>query len=125
MNRWLVDGMNVVGSTPDGWWKDRQGAMRRLAERLARFAEKSGDAVTVVFDGRPFEVNTEPVDVRFAPRPGRNAADDEIVRMVADDADPAGITVVTSDRALAERVRSRGAQVEPSRAFINSIRSVS
>jgi predicted RNA-binding protein with PIN domain len=117
--------MNLVGSTPDGWWKDRQGAMRRLAQELALFARKSGDEVTVVFDGRPFEVDTHRIEVRFATRRGRNAADDEIVRIVRDDPDPAGITVVTSDRELADRARSDGARVEPSRAFLNTIRSVS
>ena len=47
MTRWLVDGMNVIGSRPDGWWRDRRGAMRRLVEDLARL---EGD-VTVVLDG--------------------------------------------------------------------------
>jgi predicted RNA-binding protein with PIN domain len=125
MKRWLVDGMNVVGSTPDGWWRDRPGAMRKLADRLADFARESGDEVTVVFDGRSFEVDAEPVDVRFAPRRGRNAADDEIARIVTGDPDPQSVTVVTSDRELVDRVRSCGAQVEPSRAFLNTIRSVS
>ena len=125
MRRWLVDGMNVVGSTPDGWWKDRRGAMRRLAAELAHFARASGDEVTVVFDGSPFEVDTDGVDVRFAPRRGRNAADDEIARMVDAASDAANITVVTSDRELVDRVRAAGAQVEPSRRFLNTIRSVS
>ena len=125
MKRWLVDGMNVVGSTPDGWWKDRRGAMRRLAAELAGFARASGEEVTVVFDGSPFEVDTDGVEVRFAPRRGRNAADDEIARLVGADSDPSGITVVTSDRELAERVQADGAQVEPARRFLNTIRSVS
>jgi predicted RNA-binding protein with PIN domain len=125
MSKWLVDGMNVVGSTPDGWWKDRRGAMRRLADRLAEFAEESGDEVIVVFDGRPFDVGTAGVHVRFAPRRGRNAADDEIARIVAEDPDPGSITVVTSDRELVERVRASGARVEPSRRFANTMRSVS
>jgi predicted RNA-binding protein with PIN domain len=125
MTRWLVDGMNVVGSTPDGWWKDRRGAMQRLADQLATFAGESGDGVTVVFDGRPFEVDAGPVDVRFAPRRGRNAADDEIARMVSDDGEPGGITVVTSDRELVDRVRAAGAAVVSSRSFLNTIRSVS
>ena len=30
----VVDGANVVGSRPDGWWKDRAGAARRLHEAL-------------------------------------------------------------------------------------------
>ena len=117
MNKWVVDGMNVVGSIPDGWWRDRQRAMRRLAELLTRFAVESGEPVTVVFDGRPFEVPSETIEVVFAPGPGPNAADDEIARMVAADPDPGGITVVTSDAELAERVRAEGAHVAPSRAF--------
>src|SRR4051812_8518218 len=76
--RWLVDGMNVVGSRPDGWWRDREGAKRALAERLAAFAEATGEPVAVVFDGRPFEVDARPVQVDFAERRGPNAADDAI-----------------------------------------------
>jgi hypothetical protein len=30
----VVDAANVVGSRPDGWWKDRPGAARRLHEEL-------------------------------------------------------------------------------------------
>jgi hypothetical protein len=55
--------------------------------------------------------------VAFASRRGRNAADDEIVTMVAGDPDPAAGRVVTSDRRLAERVRDLGAGVEPSSRF--------
>src|SRR3954449_1315105 len=98
MSKWLVDGMNLVGAVPDGWWRDRRGAMRRLVRRLAAFASETGDHVTVVFDGRPFEIGpADGVEVAFAPRRGPNAADDEIARMVADDPNPGGLTVVTSD----------------------------
>ncbi len=31
----IVDSANVVGSRPDGWWRDRVGATVRLAEQLA------------------------------------------------------------------------------------------
>jgi len=117
MNKWVVDGMNVVGSIPDGWWRDRQGAMCRLAELLTRFAVESGEPVTVVFDGRPFEVPSETIEVVFAARRGPDAADDEIARMVAADPDPGAITVVTSDAGLAERVRAEGARVAPAGAF--------
>jgi predicted RNA-binding protein with PIN domain len=117
MTRWLVDGMNVVGSRPDGWWRDRAGAKRALAQRLADFARATGDPVAVVFDGRPFEVDAAPVEVDFAPARGPNAADDEIARRVADDGDPGSLTVVTSDRALAERVRTGGASVVAAGGF--------
>jgi predicted RNA-binding protein with PIN domain len=113
--RWIVDGMNVIGSRPDGWWKDRPGAMRRLAEQLGKWAGKR--EVTVVFDGRPFEVNVDGVRVEFATRRGQNAADDDIVRLVEADQDPSGLRVVTSDRDLADRVRESGAEVVTSGAF--------
>jgi predicted RNA-binding protein with PIN domain len=116
MRRWLVDGMNVVGSRPDGWWRDRRGAMRALAEQLAAFAETAGEPVTVVFDGRPFAVDAGEVEVEFAPR-GPNAADDAIARRVAADPEPESLSVVTSDRALAERVRERGAEVVAAGSF--------
>ena len=38
--RWVVDASNVIGSRPDGWWRDRAGAARRLVEPLDRFAER-------------------------------------------------------------------------------------
>jgi predicted RNA-binding protein with PIN domain len=113
----LVDGMNVVGSRPDGWWRDRRGAMRRLVELLERFAEETGDEVAVVFDGRPFELEAGGrVVVDFA-RGGRTAADDAIAERVANDPDPASITVVTSDSELVERVRAAGAAVVPAGSF--------
>ena len=102
--------MNVVGSRPDGWWRDHRGAMRRLAAELEKLAEAAGEEVAVVFDGHPFEIETGRVRVSFAPG-GRNAADDEIARMVEAEDEPGTLTVVTSDRALAERVARTGADV--------------
>ena len=118
--RWLVDGMNLIGSRPDRWWNDPDRAVRRLIDELDRFAAATGDDVTVVFDRRPPDVQPGrhgAVAVAFASRRGRNAADDEIVTMVAGDPDPAAGRVVTSDRRLAERVRDLGAGVEPSSRF--------
>jgi predicted RNA-binding protein with PIN domain len=109
--------MNVIGQRPDGWWRDRRGAMRALAGRLAAFAGETGDDVAVVYDGRPFGLDAAPVEVSFAPARGPDAADDEIARRVAADPDPAAISVVTSDRRLAERVRGHGAEVVASGAF--------
>ena len=115
--RWLVDGMNVVGSRPDGWWRDRRGAMRRLIDELEGFAGSTGDEVAVVFDGRPFELpEAGRVEVGFAPG-GRNAADHAIAEWVEADADPAAITVVSSDHELVTRVRAAGAEVVSSGAF--------
>jgi predicted RNA-binding protein with PIN domain len=118
--RWLVDGMNLIGSRPDRWWNDPDRAVRRLIGELDRFAAATGDDLTVVFDRRPPDLQPGRhgvVGVAFASRRGRNAADDEIVDLLATDPDPAGATVVTSDRRLAERVRDLGAGVEPSSRF--------
>jgi predicted RNA-binding protein with PIN domain len=116
--RLVVDGMNVIGSRPDRWWRDRRGAMRRLVEALQAYAEETGDEVTVVLDSRPFDAgaNAHDVEVRFAPG-GRNAGDDEIVRIVERDAAPATIHVVTSDKELAARVRALRAHVIPAGEF--------
>jgi hypothetical protein len=102
--------MNVVGSRPDGWWRDRQGAMRRLVEGLEGF--ESDGPIVVVFDGAPFEVDSDRVEVRFATRRGQNAADDDIAAMAGE-----GDTVVTSDAELERRVRERGADVIGAGAF--------
>jgi predicted RNA-binding protein with PIN domain len=112
VTRWVVDGMNVIGSRPTGWWRDRTRAMRELVEDLGRL----GEPVTVVFDGRPFEMeDTGDVEVLFASRSGRNAADDDIAALAADAEEP--LRVVTSDGELADRVRSSGAEVVGAGAF--------
>jgi predicted RNA-binding protein with PIN domain len=112
VTRWIVDGMNVIGSRPTGWWRDRPRAMRELVEELKAFAERSGEPVTVVLDGKPFELEGgEAVVVRFASRRGPNAADDDIAALVAADDDPADLSVVTSDGDLTRRVREAGATV--------------
>lgn len=113
MRRWLVDGMNVIGSRPDGWWRDRREAMRRLVDELEAL---DGD-IAVVFDGRPFELDSEKVKVIFASRQGRDAADDDLVALVASDPDPSDLIVVTSDADLERRVRRHGAAVEGAGAF--------
>ena len=110
-SRWIVDGMNVIGSRPTGWWRDRRAAMRELVAALRGL----GEPVTVVFDGEPFDLSDEVVDVRFASRRARGAADDEIVVLVAEEAEPS--RVVTSDVELAERVRALGAEVVGAGAF--------
>jgi predicted RNA-binding protein with PIN domain len=120
--RWLVDGMNVIGSKPDGWWRDREGAMRRLAAQLGAYAAETGDSVTVVFDGEPFELKV-PVElgVAFAPG-GPNAADDEIVARLEAEPDPSRVTVITSDGALSERARALGADVIGAGGFRRELR---
>jgi predicted RNA-binding protein with PIN domain len=115
--RWLVDGMNVIGSRPTGWWRDRRGAMRDLVEALERFAAATGEPVTVVFDSRPFELEGEGVEIRFATRRGPNAADDDIAALAKEAAEPAELRVVTSDADLSRRVEAAGAQVVGAGSF--------
>ncbi|MGH2966040.1 MAG: NYN domain-containing protein [Solirubrobacterales bacterium] len=116
--RWLIDGMNVIGTRPDAWWKDRDAAMLRLVDELERWVATSGEDVTVVFERPPRPpIASTVVEVAHAPRPRPDAADDEIVRRLADEPDLARVRVVTSDRWLADRVRVTGATVEPSAAF--------
>ena len=117
---WLVDGMNLIGSRPDRWWIDPDRAVRRLIEELDRYASATGEDVTVVFDRQPPDVmpgTHGAVRVAFASRHGRDAADDEIVGMVAAEPTPDALTVVTSDRRLGERVRELGARVLSSGSF--------
>jgi predicted RNA-binding protein with PIN domain len=124
--RWLVDGMNVIGTRPDSWWRDRHGAMVRLVDLLERFAATSGEEVTVVFEQPPSPPISSPViGVAHAPRPGRNSGDQEIVRRVRADPDPAGIRVVTSDRELADLVRAAGSTVEPAARFRTTLEELS
>jgi predicted RNA-binding protein with PIN domain len=116
--RLVVDGMNVIGSRPDRWWRDRRGAMRRIVASLDRYAHETGDHVTLVLDSRPFDTGETqaPITVRFAPG-GPNAGDDEIVRIAEGDAAPETLHVVTSDRELAARVAGLGAHVIPAGEF--------
>ena len=118
--RWIVDGMNLIGSRPTGWWRDRPRAMRELVDELRTF----GEPVTVVFDGKPFVIeDTAQTAILFASRRGRNAADDDIAALVAAADDPAALRVVTSDSELADRVRAHGARVVGAGAFRERLES--
>ena len=108
----LVDAANVVGSRPDGWWRDRAGAAARLVDRL-RVAVSEGaltPPVVVVLEGaaRPGAAEddgTAGVQVVHAPGQG-----DDTVVAVATGASEA-VVVVSADRALADRCRAVGADV--------------
>jgi hypothetical protein len=109
----VVDGANVVGARPDGWWRDRAGAARRLHEQLMT-ADVDADIVLVLEGeakgGVPAGRDGH-VTVVHAPKDG----DAEIVRQ-ARRAAQAGleVTVVTADRLLAARVAKAGPSVGPS-----------
>jgi len=112
--------MNVIGSRADRWWNDPDRAVRRFIDELVDFAEATGEEVVVVFDRRPRDLTAGtrgPIEVMFASRPGRNAADHDIAEFVAQAEAPEAITVVTSDRALVDRVKQRGARVASAGSF--------
>ncbi|MBA3809759.1 MAG: NYN domain-containing protein [Solirubrobacterales bacterium] len=116
--RWLVDGMNVIGTRPDAWWRDRHAAMVRLVDMLERWAAASGADVMVVFEQPPSPpIRSTVIEVTHAPRARRDSADDEIIRLLRADEEPASIRVVTSDLWLSDRVHAAGATVEPAAPF--------
>lgn len=121
----VVDAANVVGSVPDGWWKDRPGAARRLVRKIAQRAAEGTDAAAlglpadtwfpsfhVVVEGQARTVADDVAVPGVSLVRAEGEGDDTIVaetaRLVA-----AGraVTVVTSDRGLSERVLALGAQV--------------
>ena len=110
--RWVVDGMNVIGTRPDNWWRDRDAAMLRLVDMLERWAAANNEDVTVVFERAPSPpIRSSVIEVAHAPKPKANAGDDEIIRRLRADPDPAAVRVVTSDRWLADRASALGAAV--------------
>jgi predicted RNA-binding protein with PIN domain len=120
--RWLVDGMNVIGTRPDAWWKDRDAAMLRLVDLLERWAAVEGEDVTVVFERKPSPpIRSTVIEVAHAPKPRRDAADDEIIRRLQADPQPGAVRVATSDRWLADRAYALGASVEGADSFRNRL----
>jgi predicted RNA-binding protein with PIN domain len=116
--RWYVDGMNVIGTRPDGWWKDRDAAMLRLVDLLERWAAAEGEDVIVIFERKPSPpIRSTVIEVTHAPRPRRDAADDEIVRRLRAESSPGMVRVVTSDRWLADRAGALGAGVHGADMF--------
>jgi predicted RNA-binding protein with PIN domain len=114
----VVDGANVVGSRPDGWWKDRAGAARKLHERLV-VADLSYDEVVLVLEGgakggvpagRDGDVRTV-----HAPRDG-----DSTITTEARTAGAAGhqVTVITADRLLQSAVQAAGATATMSPSWL-------
>jgi hypothetical protein len=108
--------MNLIGSRPDGWWRDRPAAWRRLARRLERYERESGEGVVLFLDGRRPADWEDRVETVFAGG-ARDAADDAIVARVEAEPDRSRLEVVSSDRELERRVRELGAAVISASAF--------
>ncbi|SFK92160.1 NTP pyrophosphohydrolase [Streptomyces pini] len=110
----VVDAANVVGSVPDGWWRDRRGAAERLRDRLAARAlggdgddTGNGEEIVLVVEGTARGVASVS-GVRVVDAPG--SGDDRIVELVAAEGRGRPCTVVTADRGLRERVAALGAR---------------
>lgn len=113
----IVDGANVVGSRPDGWWRDRRGAAERLRDRLAREGlpgHEGAVELVLVVEGAARGVESVP-GVRVAEAPG--SGDDRIVELAAENPHRARL-VVTADRELRRRVTELGAEVTGPRAVL-------
>ncbi|MFD5005376.1 NTP pyrophosphohydrolase [Streptomyces mutabilis] len=107
----IVDAANVVGSVPDGWWRDRRGAAERLRDRLAADGVPGHDEpveVVLVVEGAARGVESVP-GVRVESAPG--SGDDHMVHLVAGAAGDRAVLVVTADRELRRRVTELGAEV--------------
>jgi hypothetical protein len=111
----VVDGANVVGSVPDGWWRDRAGAAIRLRDSLAAVpAAGLPDVpapveVVLVVEGRARDIPQDPGGVRVERAAG--SGDDKIVDLVRESAATRRTIVVTADRGLRDRVTALGAEV--------------
>ena len=122
---WIVDGMNVIGTRPDAWWRDRHAAMVRLVNMLEQWAASDGEHVTVVFEQPPRPpIRSTVIEIAHAPRARPDSADDEIVRLIRERAEPATVRVVTSDRWLVDRVHATGATVHSADAFRTLLESL-
>ncbi|MFF4133353.1 NTP pyrophosphohydrolase [Streptomyces mirabilis] len=106
----IIDAANVVGSVPDGWWRDRRGAAERLRDRLARDGLRGHEGpveLVLVVEGAAKGVESVP-GVRVVEAPG--SGDDRIVEAVTEAGDRP-VLVVTADRELRRRVSEAGAEV--------------
>ncbi|MFI8298569.1 NTP pyrophosphohydrolase [Streptomyces nigra] len=114
----VIDAANVVGSVPDGWWRDRRGAAERLRDRLTKADGVPGHdgpvEVVLVVEGAARGVESVP-GVRVESAPG--SGDDHIVALV-EQAAGRPVLVVTADRELRQRVRRLGADVTGPRTVL-------
>lgn len=131
----VVDVANVLGSRPDGWWRDRAGATQRLGDQLAVFARTGlaprGTSLGAGVVGLSWVYPKLVLVVEGAARGVELAADPrvEVVR-AAGSGDDAVVDVVrrtpnavvlTADRHLRERVRGLAAAVHGPRWLLDDL----
>ena len=101
----------MVGSRPDGWWKDRAGAARRLHERLL-VADLPHDEVVLVLEGQAKGGVAAGRDAHVRTVHASGSGDDAIVAQAEAAAGRGSrVAVVTADRILMGRVERHGATV--------------
>ena len=110
----IVDAANVMGSTPEGWWRDRQAAAIGLRDKLSTLPDDID--IVLVVEGKA--KNVKPIS-RVPVHSASGSGDDAIVDLVRA-AGGREVTVVTADRALRERVKALGAQVQGPRSLFAS-----
>lgn len=104
----IVDGANVVGSRPNGWWRDRAGAAKRLHQAMAA-TDLGYDAVVLVLEGGAKRGQPDGSDGAIDTVHAPGSGDDAIVEQVRTRSrDGDDVVVVTADRQLRERVASAG-----------------
>ncbi|MFI9827326.1 NTP pyrophosphohydrolase [Streptomyces sp. NPDC051913] len=106
----IVDAANVVGSVPDGWWRDRRGAAERLRDRLAADGLPGHEGpveLVLVVEGAARGVESVP---RVRVESASGSGDDRMVELVAGAAGRE-VLVITADRELRRRVTELGADV--------------
>ena len=108
----IVDGANVMGSRPDGWWRDRAAAARRLQEQLLA-AALPYDEIVLILEGKARHGIPAGQDGRLRTVHATGSGDDAIVEAVIAEAeigDGREVIVATADRVLRERVKAAGAR---------------
>jgi hypothetical protein len=107
----LVDAANVVGSRPNGWWRDRPGAARSLVERLRGAVEtgRLAEPVVVVLEGQARAGVEEGESGGVAVLHAAGSGDDLLVSVTSDVGGE--VTLVSADRGLRDRVEALGADV--------------
>jgi predicted RNA-binding protein with PIN domain len=124
---YIIDGDNVIGSSPDISLEDPK-ARPKLIYITRKFQENKKNNVTIVFDGMPESgVQREDISEKFCVRypPAGSSADDEIKRILSGFSHFKDVIVVTSDRELRTYAKKKGAKIINSVEFYFQLKRIS
>ncbi len=107
----LIDAANVIGSRPDGWWRDRPGAARAFVERIraAAVTGRLAEPVVVVLEGKARDGVESGVADGVTVLHASGNGDDTLLAVTADASGP--VTLVSADRALCTQAEALGADL--------------